>query len=456
MGVGTSTGLDTSSTAFAMNTDVNNRQLHPDEFYAIQIIAEKLGVNEEELKKAILYHVDKGWQDNITEKEAEKIVTYQNLYKQALAELSGRSINGYLDDIYSLEDDLELSNVTSQQISDNLPMIMLEPEIVIVNRDFEADKTNLYLKQEGMAFNATNDDFNNGRIFAAKSFIEIQYNYPSLVKDMSAFEKLQETSDGLSAFGNGLVEGGVSNIEGLADAIMNLPNVDTSAIRERAYKLSSDTIKYLTDSQYRDSVNQEAVYDLKTDIAYGQILALQGDADKIGQAVGEATGKLATDLAISATTVGVGKVGKVGRVVDDVGAVAEAKRVENNFYRDGSQFESNIVNGKPIANLRMEYVNEVQSISSHTQRMLSQGKTEEEVAVWAINERNELKVKYRGDTPPEKLREIELRNIEKYGNALGPTAHYLRQKGKTWKEIIDSASKADGSDLDFAPKGFNR
>ena len=131
-------------------------------------------------------------------------------------------------------------------------------------------------------------------------------------------------------------------------------------------------------------------------------------------------------------------------------------QVENNFYRDGSQFESNIVNGKPIANLRMEYVNEVQSISSHTQRMLSQGKTEEEVAVWAINERNELKVKYRGDTPPEKLREIELRNIEKYGNALGPTAHYLRQKGKTWKEIIDSASKADGSDLDFAPKGFNR
>ncbi|OAV29753.1 hypothetical protein AO368_1015 [Moraxella catarrhalis] len=134
----------------------------------------------------------------------------------------------------------------------------------------------------------------------------------------------------------------------------------------------------------------------------------------------------------------------------------ESKKIDNNFYRDSSQFESNIINGKPIANLRLEYVDEVQSISNHTQGMLKQGKSEEEVAVWAINKRNELKVKYRGDTPPEKLREIELRNIEKYGNALGPTAHYLRQKGKTWKEIIDSASKADGSDLDFAPKGFNR
>ncbi|WP_435932716.1 hypothetical protein ACSF86_04020 [Moraxella bovoculi] len=332
---GTTAGLDTSSTAYALNTDVNNRQLHPTEFYAIQIIAEKLDVDEEELKKAILYHIDKGWQDNITEKEAEKMVTYQNLYKQALAELSGRSINDYLDDLDNMQEvDLEPSNVTGRQSSENEPTTVLESETIIVNRDFEADKTNLYLKQEGMAFNATNDDFNNGRIFAAKSFNEIQYNYPSLVKDMSAFEKLQETSDGLSAFGNGLVEGGVSNIKGLADAIMNLPNVDISAVRERAYELSSDTIKYLTDSQYRDSVNQEAVYDLKTDIAYGQILALQGDADKIGQAVGEATGKLATDLAISATTVGVGKV--AGQTVKIVGGKSnDGKPNLPDVYGDG-------------------------------------------------------------------------------------------------------------------------
>ena len=323
MGVGTSTGLNASSTAYAVNTDVNNRQLHPDEFDVIQIIAEKLGVNEEELKKAILYHVDKGWQDNIAEKEAEKIATYQDLYRQALVELNGRSINGYyLDDLYNMQDvDLEPSNVTGRQSSENetydAPHVTLEPLNVVADRDFEADKTNLYLKQEGMAFNATNDDFNNGRIFAAKSFNEIQYNFPSLVKDMSVFEKLQETSDGFVAFSKGIAEGGVSSIKDLADAIMNLPNVDTSAIRERAYKLSSDTIKYLTSSQYRDSVNQEAVYDLKTDIAYGQILALQGDADKIGQVVGEATGKLATDLAISATTVGVGKV--AGQTVKIVG-----------------------------------------------------------------------------------------------------------------------------------------
>lgn len=65
------------------------------------------------------------------------------------------------------------------------------------------------------------------------------------------------------SFGESFVEGGVSNIKGLVDAITNLPNADISAIRERAYKLSSDVIKYITDSQYRDSVNQEAMYDDK-------------------------------------------------------------------------------------------------------------------------------------------------------------------------------------------------
>jgi len=35
-------------------------------------------------------------------------------------------------------------------------------------------------------------------------------------------------------------------------------------------------------------------------------------------------------------------------------AVARA-RVENNIYREGAQFESNIVGGVPKANLRLEY-----------------------------------------------------------------------------------------------------
>ena len=192
VGVGASAGLDTGSTAYALNTDVNNRQLHPVEFDAIQIIAEKLGIDEEELKKAVLYHIDKGWQDNINEKEVEKVTHYQSLYKQALNELNGRSIDEYLINA------LSKSNYDKHSLEG--PYVELPPMYITISRtahsrNFEADKTNRYLEQEGIAFQATDADFNDGRIFAAKSFGEIKDWYPSLAQDMSAFEKLQESSD---------------------------------------------------------------------------------------------------------------------------------------------------------------------------------------------------------------------------------------------------------------------
>lgn len=70
-GVGTSAGLDTGSTVYVLNTDVNNRQLHPDEIRFIldedrvRRFADKYGLSEEEAKRELLqvslaFH-DKEW-----------------------------------------------------------------------------------------------------------------------------------------------------------------------------------------------------------------------------------------------------------------------------------------------------------------------------------------------------------------------------------------------------------
>lgn len=89
--------------------------------------------------------------------------------------------------------------------------------------------------------------------------------------------------------------------------------------------------------------------------------------------------------------------------------------------------------------------------------MLSQGISEKDVAIWAIDRRNQLKVLYRGDTSASKVREAEERNIKKYGNPIGPNAEFLQKyRGKSWSDIIKSASKPDGTDMDLSPKGFNR
>jgi hypothetical protein len=64
-------------------------------------------------------------------------------------------------------------------------------------------------------------------------------------------------------------------------------------------------------------------------------------------------------------------------------------------------------------------------------------------------ERNALKLQYRELTPPDLLKTIEARNLEKYGNTLGPSIDHLRAAGKSWDDIIESATRAGGKDLGF-------
>lgn len=75
------------------------------------------------------------------------------------------------------------------------------------------------------------------------------------------------------------------------------------------------------------------------------------------------------------------------------------------------------------------------------------GQSPEATARMLHAERNALKLKYRDLSPPEAVKRFELRNIEKYGDPLGPSIEQLRAQGKTWEQIIDSASRAGGADL---------
>jgi hypothetical protein len=52
-------------------------------------------------------------------------------------------------------------------------------------------------------------------------------------------------------------------------------------------------------------------------------------------------------------------------------------------------------------------------------------------------------------TPPDKLAEITARNIQRYGDPLGPTIDWLRRQGKSWEQIIESATRSGGNDLGF-------
>ena len=103
--------------------------------------------------------------------------------------------------------------------------------------------------------------------------------------------------------------------------------------------------------------------------------------------------------------------------------------------------------GLPL--LRQSYVDEVKALEEVGLGLRAAGADAETVARILHAERNALKEKYRQLSPSDTHKLFEQRNIDKYGNALGPSIDQLRAAGKTWDQIIDSAMRAGGKDLGF-------
>jgi hypothetical protein len=105
---------------------------------------------------------------------------------------------------------------------------------------------------------------------------------------------------------------------------------------------------------------------------------------------------------------------------------------------------------KGLPPLRQAYISEVEALKDTAAQLRAAGKTPEEIARTLHQMRRDIGIKYKDLTPADKQAEIHVRNLEKYGDKLGPTIDYLRGKGKTWEEIIESASRSGGADLGLA------
>lgn len=99
--------------------------------------------------------------------------------------------------------------------------------------------------------------------------------------------------------------------------------------------------------------------------------------------------------------------------------------------------------------LRQAYEAEVKSLAQKAAEMKAAGHSVEEIAIQLHAERRALGVIYKDMTPPELLKTILERNVRVYGDELGPSIEWLRARGKSWEDIIKSASKPGGKDLDF-------
>jgi hypothetical protein len=100
--------------------------------------------------------------------------------------------------------------------------------------------------------------------------------------------------------------------------------------------------------------------------------------------------------------------------------------------------------------LRLAYIAEVEALKATAVQLSVAGNTAEEVARALSQMRRAIGVKYKALTPPTELAKIYARNLALYGDELGPTVEFLRAQGKTWEEIIETASRTGGGDLGLA------
>ena len=104
---------------------------------------------------------------------------------------------------------------------------------------------------------------------------------------------------------------------------------------------------------------------------------------------------------------------------------------------------------KALPKLRQAYVDEVAGLANRAKELRNAGHSTEQIARTLHAKRNALKLKYRKLSPADKIRQFEQRNLKKYGDPLGPSITQLRVAGKSWDDIIKSATRPGGSDLGF-------
>ncbi len=104
------------------------------------------------------------------------------------------------------------------------------------------------------------------------------------------------------------------------------------------------------------------------------------------------------------------------------------------------------MNGQTMETLRLEYEVSVRAIQSRVELMRQDARPIEEIARAAHAERRKLAAIFKARTPEPMRTLIYQRTLAAYGDPQGPTIEALRATGKTWKEIVESATRPGNLD----------
>jgi hypothetical protein len=100
--------------------------------------------------------------------------------------------------------------------------------------------------------------------------------------------------------------------------------------------------------------------------------------------------------------------------------------------------------------LRLRYEEAVLALRARVAAMRDSGMSSETIARAVHAERRWLTATFKALTPEPWRSRIQDRTLAVYGDPVGPTIEGLRARGKSWEDIIDSATRP-GARLSFGP-----
>jgi RHS repeat-associated protein len=162
----------------------------------------------------------------------------------------------------------------------------------------------------------------------------------------------------------------------------------------------------------------------------------------VGDRIGPEGGKLIVELGLGLA---------IQRVLRGAGRALESQEATNTQSASKATSAARAGPGaaKALPPRRQQYVEAVQGLAGKVPGMREAGMSSEQIARALHAERNALKVQFRGMSPAEEVARFEARNLQKYGDKLGPSIEQLVERGKTWEQIIESATRPGGKDLGF-------
>lgn len=90
---------------------------------------------------------------------------------------------------------------------------------------------------------------------------------------------------------------------------------------------------------------------------------------------------------------------------------------------------------------RLAYERDVRALADEAYDRIASGEGLEDVARSLVVKRNALKVSYRAPVEPALLASLEARNLQRYGDPIGPTADWLKARYGSWEAVVAASAR---------------